>query len=184
MPVRIRPATASAKRRVSNGDAGPDDRLALVDQAFFAGHRAAGQNEVMQVVWLYERTIDFDGVRRVYRNLGYGLLGRRIERSPLPFARYRWVLDRGPADIEFAESARPRAELSDWADERAQLPIDPEWGPGWHLGVLPLTDGSTAVSLVASHYLLDGLGLIVALAEAMMGNTRDLGYRPPHSRTR
>jgi hypothetical protein len=162
----------------------PDDRLALLDQAFFAGHRAADQNEVMQVVWLYERAIDFDGLRRFYRNLGFGLLGRRIERSPLPFARYRWVSDRGPADIDFAERARPRAELSDWADERAQLPIDPEWGPGWHLGVLPLTNGSTAVSLVASHYLLDGLGLVVALAEAMMGKTRDLGYQLPHSRTR
>jgi hypothetical protein len=161
----------------------PDDRLALVDQAFFAGHRAAGQNEVMQVVWLYEHAIDFDALRRFYRNLGYGLLARRIERSPLPFARYRWVSDRGP-DIDFAERARPRTELSDWADERAQLPIDPEWGPGWHLGVLPLKDGSTAVSLVASHYLLDGLGLIVALVEAMMGKTRDLGYRLPHSRTR
>ncbi|GBE68211.1 hypothetical protein MFM001_46730 [Mycobacterium sp. MFM001] len=83
-----------------------------------------------------------------------------------------------------AECARPRAELSDWADERSQLPVDPEFGPGWHLGVLPLTDGSTAVSLVISHYLLDGLGLVVALLDALQGNTRDLGYPPPRSRTR
>src|SRR6185437_11927402 len=161
-----------------------DDRLALVDQAFFAGHQAAGQKDVMQVVWLYEHAIDWDGLRRFHHNLGRGLLGRRIERSPLPFARYRWVLDRGPAGLDIAERARPRAELSDWADERSQLPTDPEWGPGWHLGVLPLTDGSTAVSLVASHYLLDGIGLAVALVDALSGNTRDLGYRPPQSRTR
>ena len=184
MPVRIRPARTSLNGRASNGDAQRGDRLALVDQAFYAGHLAADQKEVMQVVWLYEHPIDFEGLRRFYRDLGHGLLARRIERSPLPFARYRWVLDRGPADIDFAECARPRAELSDWADERSQLSTDPESGPGWHLGVLPLTDGSTAVSLVASHYLLDGLGLIVALAEAMMGKTRDLGYRLPHSRTR
>ncbi|MGH3636875.1 MAG: hypothetical protein ACRDTS_22880, partial [Mycobacterium sp.] len=57
------------------------------------------------------------------------------------------------------------------------------WGPGWHLGVLPLTDGSTAVSLVVSHYLIDGLGLVLALADALLGNTRDLGYPPPRSRT-
>ena len=112
MPVRIRPATTSSKSRVSNGDARPDDRLALLDQAFYAGHRAAGQNEVMQVVWLYQHAIDFDALRRFYRNLGYGLLARRIERSPLPFARYRWVSDQGP-DIDFAERARPRTELSD-----------------------------------------------------------------------
>jgi hypothetical protein len=183
MPVRIRPARASFKSRAANGDARPDDRLALVDQAFFAGHRAAGQKDVMQVVWLYRHPIDLDGLRRFHHNLGYGLLGRRIERSPLPFARPRWVLDRGPSEIEFAERARPRAELSDWADERSQLPADPEWGPGWHLAVLPLTDGSTAVSLVASHYLLDGIGLVVALIDALMGTKRELGYSPPRSRT-
>jgi hypothetical protein len=155
-----------------------------VDQGFFAGQRAADQDEVMQVVWLYEHAIDFDGLRRFHHNLSRGLLGRRIERSPLPFGRHRWVSDRGPSDIDIAESARPRAEFSDWADERSQLPIDPERGPGWHLGVLPLTDGSTAVSLVASHYLLDGLGFMVAIIEALWGNTRDLGYPPPRSCTR
>ncbi len=184
MPVWMRYALESFNSRGSKGVVRRDDRLAFVDQAFFAGHRAAGQNDVMQVVWVYEHAIDFDGLRRFHHNLGHGLLGRRIERSPLPFARYRWVSDRGPSDIDIAESARPRAELSDWADERSQLPADPEWGPGWHLGVLPLTDGSTAVSLVASHYLLDGIGLIVALIDALLGNTRDLGYLPPRSRTR
>ena len=37
---------------------------------------------------------------------------------------------------------------------------------------------------MVSHYLLDGLGLVVALADALLGNTRDLGYPPPRSRTR
>ncbi|EUA32973.1 hypothetical protein I553_8980 [Mycobacterium xenopi 4042] len=135
-------------------------------------------------MWIYEHAVDLDGLRQFHRNLGFGLLGRRIERSPLPFARPRWVLDRGPSDIDIAQSARPRAELSDWADERSQLPIDPEWGPGWHLGVLPLKDGCTAVTLVLSHYLVDGLGLAVTVADAVLGNTHDLGYAPPHSRTR
>lgn len=138
----------------------------------------------MQVVWVYEHDIDFDGVRRFHHNLGYGLLGRRIERSPLPFARCRWVLDQEPPDIDIAERARPRSELSDWADERAQLHIDPERGPGWHLGVLPLEDGSTAVSLVVSHYILDGIGLVGAILDAIGGNERDLGYPPPRSLNR
>jgi hypothetical protein len=184
VPARIGRARASFNSRASNGDARPDNRLALVDQGLFAGHHAAGLNLVIQCVWIYEHALDFDGLRRFHHDLGYGLLGRRIERSPLPFARPGWVLDRGPSDIEIAECARPRTELSDWADERSQLPIDPEWGPAWHLGVLPLTDGSTAVSLVLSHYLLDGLGLALAIGDAVLGNTRDLGYPPPRSRTR
>jgi hypothetical protein len=183
VPVRIRPVRASFNSRTSNGDARPDNRLAVADHALFAQHHAIGRKVVIQCVWVYEHAIDFDGVRRFNHNLGYGLLGRRIERSPL-FARHRWVSDRGPLDIDIAECARPRAELSDWADERSQLPVDPERGPGWHLGVLPLTDGSTAVSLVVSHYLIDGFGLALTIIDALLGNTRDLGYPPPRSRTR
>ena len=183
MPVRIRPARASSESRASNGDARPDNRLAIMDHALFAQHRAIGRHVVIQCVWIYEHAIDFDGVRRFNHNLGDGLLGRRIERSPL-FARHRWVSGRGPSDIDIAECARPRAELSDWADERSQLPTDPEGGPGWHIGVLPLTDGSTAVSLVISHYLIDGFGLALTIVDALLGNTRDLGYPPPRSRTR
>ncbi|MCV7195368.1 wax ester/triacylglycerol synthase domain-containing protein [Mycobacterium angelicum] len=155
-----------------------------MDQAMFLSLRAMDRDAVVQCVWLYEHPIDFDGLRRFHRNLGDGLLGRRIERSPLPFARHRWVRDRGPADIDVAESARPRAELGDWIDEHAQRPIDPELGPGWRLGALPLTGGATAVSLVASHCLIDGLGVVGAVADAASGKTHDVGYPPPCSRTR
>ncbi|OBG17978.1 hypothetical protein A5765_05115 [Mycolicibacterium celeriflavum] len=165
-------------------DERPDNRLALVDHALFAGHRAAGLNLVMQCMWLHEHAIDMDGLKRFHHNLRYGLMGRRIECSPLPFARHRWVTDRGPSEIDVADFARPRTELSDWADERSQLPVDGEQGPGWHLGVLPLTDGSTAVSLVLSHYVIDGIGGYQVVADAVLGNLADLGYPPPHSRTR
>jgi hypothetical protein len=175
---------AYVETRASRVDARPDNRLALVDQGLFAGHRAAGLNLVIQCVWIYEHAIDFAELRRFHRNLSHGLLGRRIERSPLPFGRPRWVLDRGPSDIDVADCARPRTELSDWADERSQLPIDVERSTGWHLGVLPLTDGSTAVSLVLSHYLLDGLGLALAVVDAALGNPAALDYPLPQSRTR
>ena len=161
----------------------PDNRLVLTDQAFFAGHRAAGQKEVMQVAWIYERPVDMDQLRRFHRNLGNGLLGRRIERSPLPFGRYRWVSDTRASQFDIAERARPRAELADWLDERSQLPIDPESGPGWRLSVVPFTDGTTAATLVISHYVVDGIGAVVAVALASMGETLELGYPPPRSRS-
>ena len=122
-------------RSASKAIARPDNRLAFFDQATFLSLRATGREQLMQIVWIYEHAVDFDRLRRTYRNGGYGLLGRRIERSPLPFGRHRWVSAVGqPLGIDIAECARPRAEVSDWADERAQLPIDPEWGPGWHAG--------------------------------------------------
>jgi hypothetical protein len=180
----MRPVRAHSRPRASDRDALPDNRLAFTDQMSFLSVRATGQGAVAQCVWVYEGAIDFDGLRRFHRNLGFGLLGRRIERSPLPFARHRWVSCRASSDIDIAERARPRSELGMWADERGQMPVDPEWGPSWHLGVTPFTDGSTAISLVASHLVVDGLGLLLAMADAVRGNTRDLGYPPPRSRTR
>jgi hypothetical protein len=169
-------------------DRGPtrlDNRLSYTDQVMFLAMRATGQESVMQGVWTYEHPVDIDGLKRFHGNLGHGLLGRRIERSPLPFGRHRWVADDAPRPgIDFIERARPRAELSDWVDERAQLPIDPEWGPTWNMGVLPLTDGSTAVSLVTSHYLGDGVGGLSMIIDAVAGTIRDFDYPPARSRSR
>jgi hypothetical protein len=163
----------------------PDNRLSFLDQAMFLGLRATGQEAVMQCVWIYEHPVDLDELRRFHRDFGFGLAGRKIERSPLPFGRHRWVSSLGPdSELDIAETARPRAEVGDWADERAQLPVDPEWGPGWHLGVLPLTDGSTAITMVGSHCLGDGGGALLTAFEAVKGNRRDLGYPQPGSRTR
>lgn len=185
MAGRIRRARESMRRgRASKREARLDNRLALEDEALVAEHGAADMRVVIQVTWVYEHAVDFDVLRRFHHNLGHGLLGRRIERPALPIARHRWVADRGPLEIDIAEHARPRADVSDWLDERSQLPVDPERGPGWHLGVLPLTDGSTGVTLVLSHNLIDGLGLALVIIEAALGKTRDLGYPPPESRTR
>ena len=162
-----------------------DNRLSFADQVMFLAMRATGQDMVMQTMWLYEHPVDFDGLRRFSRNLDYGLGGRLIERSPLPFGRHRWVSARDrSSDLELIPRARPRAEAGDWADERAQLYIDPEWGPAWHLAALPLTDGSTAVSVVVSHCLMDGAGAMATIIDAVQGNKRDFGYPPPGSRTR
>jgi hypothetical protein len=161
----------------------PDNRLALMDQAFYAGHHATGQKEAMQVVWLYDRAVDFDGLKRFHDAMCRSLWSRLIERSPLPFGRHRWVADPHPAPIAIADTPRPRSDLSDWLDERALVPVDPENGPGWHIGVLPLTDGSTVVTMVISHYVLDGLGSVAEVAKAALGFEFDYGYPPPRSRS-
>lgn len=158
--------------------------LEFVDQALFLGLRATGQAAAMQMVWVYDHPVDWDELRRFHRDFGYGLAGRLIEPSVLPFGRHRWVASLGPAaPLDVAPKARPHSELSDWVDERAQLPIDPEFGPGWHMGVLSMTDGSTAVSLVGSHCLGDGGAALLTVFDAVRGHRRDLGYPLPRSRT-
>jgi hypothetical protein len=171
LPIEMRPAAV-------------DDTLSFLDQAMFLAVRATDQEPVMQSVWVYDRPVDWDGVRRFHQNFGYGLLGRLIEPSPLPFGRHRWVSAIGPQRELDVDDPRPRSELSDWADERVQLPIDPEHGPGWHIGVLPMTDGSTAISVVASHCLADGIGGIVSILDAVTGDKPDFAYARPHSRPR
>jgi hypothetical protein len=161
-----------------------DNTLAYMDQGSFLGLRALGRGPLMQFVWIYDRPVDLDGLRRFQSNLGFGLLGRHIERSPLPFGRHRWVAARGPADLEIAAADRRRDEVWTWADERVCRPIDPEWGPAYRLGVQPLTDGGAAVSLVASHSVADALGLCIAITEAVNGTRRELGYPEPGSRPR
>ena len=165
--------------------AGSDHLVPYLDQAMFLGLRATGQAAVMQCVWVYEHPVDYDGLRRFHRDFGYGLAGRRIEPSPLPFGRHRWVSALGPAsELEIAEVPRPRSEVSDWIDERAQVPVDPEWGPGWHLAVQPFTDGATAVTLVGSHCISDGGGALLTIYNAVTGTLVDHGHPPPRSRTR
>lgn len=161
-----------------------DNTIDYMDQASFLGLRARGRDPLIQLFWLYDHDVDLDQLRRFHRLLGKGLLGRRIERSPIPFGRHRWVAWSGPEDIEVAPAPRPRAEVRQWAVEQSVKPIDPERGPSWRLSVLPLTEGGAAVMLIASHTVADGVGGIIAAAEAADGLTRDLGYPLPGSRTK
>ncbi|WP_102417100.1 hypothetical protein [Mycobacterium sp. 4858] len=158
-------------------------RLAFLDQAAFLRLRATGQGSTVQCTWLYDRDVHLDALRGFNEDLGAGLLGRRIERSPLPFGRHRWVLDNRAPDIAL-EPRQPRSQVGAWVERRAQVPVDPEDGPVFHLGVLPLDGGGAAVTLVASHCVVDGLGLITAVTEAVKGERRNFGYPQPHSRAR
>lgn len=157
--------------------------LAFMDQASYLWVRVSGHVHGIQCTWVYRRDVDVERLQRFRDALGYGLLGRRVEPSPFALGRHRWVAWHHSPDIDFA-SARPRAELARWVDERAAVPVDPEFGPCWHLGVLPVTDYGTAVSLVASHTVADGLGLAQAIADAADGIRHDFGYPPPQSRPR
>jgi diacylglycerol O-acyltransferase / wax synthase len=158
--------------------------LDLVDETHFLGERATAITNLLQGIWVYNRAIDIDGLRRFHRNLGRGRLFRRIERSPLPFGRHRWVSSSGQSELEVVAVPRPRSELDDWLNEQASKPLDAEHGPEWHLAVLPFTGGGAAVSLVISHCLIDGVGLWEALADAASGRDDAIGWPAAGARQR
>lgn len=158
--------------------------LDLVDQVHFLGERATGASNLLQCVWVYNRPIEIDGLRQFHQHLGRGRLSRRIERSPLPFGRHRWVLRSDQSDLEIAATPRPRSELDVWLDEQANTRPDAEHGPGWRLAVLPFTDGGAVVSLVVTHSLTDGVGLCEALADAALGRGDAVSWPAAGSRRR
>ncbi|MDH6245564.1 hypothetical protein [Mycobacterium sp. OTB74] len=156
----------------------------LIDQSAFLGERATGATNLLQCVWVYNRAIDIDGLGQFHQHLQRGRLSRRVERSPLPFGRHRWVSPSGQSDLEVVATPRPRQAFDAWLGEQANTPLDAEHGPGWHLAVLPFTDGGTGVSFVISHTLIDGVGLCEALTDAATGRRDPIGWPAAASRRR
>jgi hypothetical protein len=158
--------------------------LDLIDQSAFRGEQAIGATNRLQCVWVYNRAINIDGLRQFHHHLQRGRLSRRIECSPLPFGRHRWVSPSDQSDLEIVAMPRPREEFDAWLGEQADTPLDAEHGPGWHLAVLPFTDGGAGVSLVISHTLIDGVGLCEALADAASGRHDPINWPAAASRRR
>ena len=96
--------------------------LDLVDQTAFLGERATGATNLLQCVWVYNRAIDIDGLRQFHHHLQQGRLSRRIERSPLPFGRHRWVSPSDQPDLEIVATPRPREEFDAWLERAGQHP--------------------------------------------------------------
>ncbi|MFV9635277.1 wax ester/triacylglycerol synthase domain-containing protein [Mycobacterium neumannii] len=161
-----------------------DNVLDPLDQFTFEAERATGVASMPHIFWVYDRPVDIDSLRTFQHLLRQGSLYRRVQPSPLPFGRHRWVLAEDPADIEIVAMPRPREELDAWLDEQATRPIDPEHGAGWHLAVLPFSDGGAAVSLVISHCLTDGIGLFTAIAAAADGHDSPISWPAAGSRRR
>jgi diacylglycerol O-acyltransferase len=164
--------------------AGVDSTLAYIDQTSFLGLRALGRGPLAQFTWTYTHPVDYEALRRFHRNLGLGLLGRRIERSALPFGRHHWIAGAGAPEMDVAANEIAVDDVPAWAQDQLRFPIDPEHGPSWRMAVQPLIGGGAAVTVIASHTVCDGLAMSIAVAEAAQGITRDLGYPPPHHRAR
>lgn len=161
-----------------------DRVLDLIDQAAFDIGCATGVSTRLQCMWLYDGPVKIDDLRQFHEHLQRGRLSRCIERSPLPFGRHRWISSHGSSDIEIVASARPREEFEAWLNEQAHTPLDCEHGPGWHLAVVPFTDGGAGISLVVSHFLADGVGLCEAVADAAGGRDDAISWPAAGSRRR
>ena len=159
-----------------------DNVLAYIDQASFLSFRALGRGPIIQFTWIYDQPVNRSALQRFHRNLRLGLLSRLVERSPLPFGRHRWISSFGPDVIDDYTIPVDKAHLHEWLDSLLELPIDPESGPGWRLAATPLLGGGTAISLLVSHSLADGIGATQAISNAIAGRNDELSYPRANSR--
>lgn len=176
-------STRPARRRARTSDPIPatPDLLCYADQLSFLVLRAAGRGPTPRIGWTYDEPIPIAEVERFRDRLAAGFLGRRVQRSPLPWGRHRWVAAPA-APIHVAPEPIPPSEVMRWSASLNDLPLDPEHGPGWHLAAQPLTDGGLAVALTVSHTLADGVGLARAIVDAAHGTPFAHVYPPPSSR--
>jgi hypothetical protein len=157
-------------------------RLNFVDQLAFELFRLTRRNQLMQCVWIYEREVDLEGLRRVCQRLCDLPCNRLIEPSPLPFGRPRWVRDNRTPSVQCSDDVLPRSSLLSWANRHAQTPLDPINGPAWHVSLQRFSDGSSAVSIVGSHLLFDGVGTLGWIHEAIAGSDVRSDFDPKQTR--
>ena len=158
-------------------------RLAWLDQLAFEFFRVTGRSQLMQCLWLYDREVNLEALAQTNERLSALAFNRLIEPSPLPWARPRWVKPaRLSLPFETSPEILPRSRLLHWANELARTPIDPVTGPAWRMAVQRFDDGSTAVSTVGSHLIIDGMGAVNAIAAAANGQELPSAYLPQGTR--
>ncbi len=165
-------------------DARPENgRLAWLDHVAFELYRATGRSQLMQCIWLYDREVDHAALARTYERLAALSFNRLIEPSRLPLARPRWVRPAGaPEPIATTAGTLPRAQLLSWANAHARRPIDPVAGPAWRMAIQRFDDATTAVSIVGSHLVIDGMGALRAIAAATQAVEVPNRYPAQHGR--
>lgn len=146
-----------------------DNVLSYIDQASFMGLRALGRGPVIEWTWVHSHPVHADAVQDFNHRLARGFLGRLVQRSSLPGGRHRWVANREPAPVTVFPETIPVEQLPQWRGSLVDLAVDPEHGPGWRLAVQPLEGGGTALSLLVSHTIADGLGVTQAVRDAAAG---------------
>ncbi len=160
-------------------------RLTFMDQVAFELHRLTGQNQLMQCLWVYDTEVDVDALQGVCDRIRMLRTNRLIEPSGVPFGRPRWVRDdRSTLPVRVGETVLPRTALMAWANTRARTPIDPVTGPAWHIGLQHFSDGTSAVSMVGSHVLFDGMFALNTVRLAIAKTPNASSYRARGERGR
>ncbi|WP_433664252.1 hypothetical protein ACQPW1_20280 [Nocardia sp. CA-128927] len=151
-------------------------RLGDIDCVSARGHSALGGTLAIQAVWRYDCAVDMAALTEFHAALRTGRLGRVVVAAMIPAAGDRWSARAEFAPLEVAETPIPRADLETWIVEQGRAELHTFGGPAWRLSVVNCDNGESAVSLLASHTIADGLAFCDAIAEAVAGKAFDVRY--------
>ncbi len=116
----------------------------------------------VQLLWRVRGRPAPEALRKFHANLAQGPLNRRMRAARLPLARPVWERHTDCAPLRVSPRTIAAEEVMDWADAACRVDLDAHAGRGWELSAAHVADGTSVVSLVGSHALTDGQGLIGA----------------------
>ncbi|MFI2489609.1 hypothetical protein ACH47X_22040 [Promicromonospora kroppenstedtii] len=159
------PVTSPPTSPPSTGSPVTSNRLTYDDDLFLRTRRVLGVAVVNQTVWRIAAPLDPDALRALHRALAEGPLQRVVRPGRLPGARARWSTSTRLPDLLIGSAPVPEPAVLAWAEQQAQVSLDPETGPTWALSAARTTSGGTVLSFVTSHVVADG-GMHVGAFEA------------------
>jgi diacylglycerol O-acyltransferase len=158
------------------------DVLCYADQGTFVSLRGLGHQPIIHFNWVYTHLLDESEVEQFNVRLAEGFLGRLLQRSPLPWGRHRWVANPHPAPVTWLRDPIPVEALPKWRNSLLDLPVDPEYGPGWRLAVQFLEGGGATLSLLISHTIADVTAAAQAISDAVVNKYVAPGFPAPSAR--
>ncbi|MFC8363436.1 hypothetical protein ACFUIY_26605 [Streptomyces griseorubiginosus] len=138
-----------------------------------------GVNPPVQLLWRVQGRPAPEALARIHCNLAQGPLNRRMRAARLPLARPVWERHTGCRPLRVSPKTVAPEEVMDWADASCRVELDAHGGRGWELSAAHVADGTSVVSLVGSHALTDGQGLIGAATLAARETVRQGRSGPP-----
>ena len=130
----------------------------------------------MQGMWRFDDRLEPAELTDFHTMLAASSLTRRVISPRVPWARRYFVDGAAVAPLRFDPIPIAADGILAWADGHAEARLDVDTGPAWDLALTHVDGGGSVVSLICSHLVSDGLGLVSEADTASGG--------PPPSSTR
>ncbi|MBF6331937.1 hypothetical protein [Nocardia transvalensis] len=135
----------------------------------------------IQLLWRVDHPVDASRLNHLRNNLIDGPLSRKLIPARIPPARPYWTRSTHRYPLILDPNPVPATTVMGWADRQvAAASFDVAAGRGWVLSAADFDDGGSVVSIVASHAITDGQGMLGAVDFAARA---DLSHAvPDHQR--